>query len=148
LVRRNRGNGKFAKLVQAVTGTNPNVPLAILQHILNRIAGKTVRLREYIGPSLVHMEKPPAAGSNPQTAVAIAQQELDGKRLAEPGEWIRLAFPVNETLDSFTRADQERAVVGLIETLDRLRKEYRRTGFPAPQPAFRSGPEIAIPVLK
>src|SRR5437016_5806679 len=101
--------------------------------MINAIAREPIRLLESICPSLVYMHQAPAESSDPQTALAIAEQlsSIELFRIA----WvpIGLSIPVDQPFDPATRADQQRAVIGFRETLDtvhlaRRRIVFRRTG--------------------
>ena len=80
LFHRKRGDGIFAKAVETVKGTDPNVALTILKEACNIFARKAVRLRKHICPAVVDVNQALAPGSDPQAAIAIAEQ-LKGFKL-------------------------------------------------------------------
>src|SRR5690242_3073756 len=116
LVRRKRGDGKVAKPVEAVRGSDPNIAFTILKEIVNVIAREPVRLGKYIGPSLVHVHNALARGCDPQTAIAIAEQQSDFELPQSTWERIGLGFPTSELSDSAVRPYQECAVIAFTET--------------------------------
>src|SRR6202140_5843548 len=81
LLHRNRWDGEVAKAVEAITGGDPHIAFTILKETLNEIAGETVRPRESIDSSLVHVQYPLVGGSDPHTAIAISE---DPERLERP----------------------------------------------------------------
>src|SRR5712691_7265776 len=85
------------------------------------------------------MHKPPVRSSDPQTAIAIAEQPSGLELGHRAWERIRLRPSVNESSDSALCADQERTVLAFTETLDTVRLagqriEFWRTRFPSTHP--------------
>src|SRR5689334_18705256 len=98
------------------------------------------------------MYKAAVQGSNPETAVAIAEQPMGIKPANGVWERIRFGFPIDESFDSAVPADQQRAVIVFGEALYAVRLsgqliEFGKTRIPSPHPVLDSGPEIALAVL-
>ena len=53
------------------------LPSRSSKRAVNAIAREAVRLREDIGPSLMHMHEALVRSSDPQTALAIAEQPIE-----------------------------------------------------------------------
>src|SRR6266571_5339723 len=93
-----------------------------------------------------------AQSSDPQTALATAEQSVSIELRQSAWKRIRLGFTIDESSDSAPCADQECPVVVLSQTLDAIRLpgqrvEFWRARLPAPQPVYHSRPEIALAVL-
>src|SRR5262249_31440020 len=101
LFHRKRRDGKFPKAVETVIGADPNVALTILKEALDVFARKAVRLRKHICPTVVDVNQAPAPSSEPQAAIAIAEQLRGSKLRRKFWERIRhLRFSIHESSDS------------------------------------------------
>src|SRR5271166_4704893 len=114
----NGGDGEVAKAIDAIRSGYPNIAFAILKESPYGIAGESVRLRKHIRPFLVHMQEPKGPRSDPQTAIVIPEQ-LSGIELRpNVRKGISFGFPINEPSHSADRADQKRAVVVFVQSVD------------------------------
>jgi len=59
LLDRNRGDREISKVVEAITGRNPNSAFTILEEPINEIAREAIRPRKQIRPPLVQMQQAP-----------------------------------------------------------------------------------------
>src|ERR1039458_6780234 len=95
----------------------------------------------------------PTLRSDPQTAIAIAEQPANLESPKRGRERIQfLRFPVHQLCDGAMQRDQDRAVIGSRQTsgdggLDCQRIEFGWTGLPAPQAVRRLRPQITLGVL-
>src|SRR5258708_6870147 len=102
---------------------------------------------------MVYVHEAPARRSDPQTAVAVAEQPSDFELPDSGWEHIQLLrFPIDQSSDRAPIGDEECAVIPFSQTLDadRLagqRIEFWRTGLPSPQAVRHSHPEITLAVL-
>jgi hypothetical protein len=69
-----RGDRKAAKAVETVRSSHPDIGFTVLKEAVNVIAREAIGLRKHISPSLVYMHQSPVLGSDPQAAIAIAEQ--------------------------------------------------------------------------
>ena len=98
------------------------------------------------------MHQAPVRRSDPQTAIAIAEQSTGTELPDGSWKWIGLDLSFNEPPDSACAADQECAVIVFSQTLNAVRLAWQRIefwgpGFPSPQPVLHSRPETALAVL-
>src|SRR5262245_53887736 len=97
------------------------------------------------------MHEPRCRRSNPQAAVAIADDPGGIDAPPEAGPRIRLDVSVDESADSAPPADQQSAVVILTQAQHGLPPgqavEPRGTGLPTPQPVDDARPEAPPTVL-
>src|SRR5262249_30793437 len=66
---RDRRDGEATKPVEAVKRGDPNISFAVLENLLDEIAGEAVGSSKYIHPSLMNVYDPVIRRANPQTAV-------------------------------------------------------------------------------
>src|SRR5262245_48004053 len=98
------------------------------------------------------MNEAPIKSSDPQAAIAIAEQACARELPHRSWERIHLGLPINETLESLSHADQQYSVNVFCKTPiarhhTRERKEFRRPRFPSPQSVRHLCPKIAFFVL-
>src|ERR1035438_2145658 len=102
----------------------------------------------------------PTLRSDPQTAIAIAEQPANRESPERGRERIQfLRFPVHQSCDGAMQRDQDLAVIGSTEQsgtgpILRMHRDQdlavigsRRTGLPAPQAVRRLRPQITLDVL-
>src|SRR5262249_41197977 len=101
-------DGKFSKAVEPVIGTDPDVPLTILKEAHDVFARKAVRLRKDICSTVMNVNQAPASGSNPEAAIAIAEEFRTFILPREVWERIRyLRFSIHKSSDSALHRYQE-----------------------------------------
>ena len=147
------GTAKSRKRSSPSIGGHPNVAFTILEEVVDGVAGKAVRPRKQIRSSLVHMQESPVVRSDPQTAIAIAEQPIGAELPPEARKRIRLELSRPRTV-SIPPSPEIRSppLSPFDQGADFGRRfwhriEFRRPRLPSPQPVCRSRPEIAFAVL-
>jgi hypothetical protein len=116
-----RGDGVLAKAIEARRGRYPDIALTILKKAFDGVAGKTVGLRIYICPALVHVQYSTIQGSDPYATIAIAQKrsgliELRGGRRTGRKR-ISFYFSANELSKSARAGNQKAPVLTFNESI-------------------------------
>src|SRR5215469_11416937 len=98
------------------------------------------------------MHEAPIRCSDPKIPIAITEQPRSRELLHSSWERICLDLPPDKAFDTCARAEQERAVIAVSETLYCVPRslrgiEFSRAGFPVPHPIPQSHPEVAVVVL-
>src|SRR6266446_5885205 len=99
LVHRNGRDRKVPKAVETVRSDHPDRSFAVLKDTVHLLARKAVGHRKHVRPSVMYMHNPAPLCSDPQAAIAIAEQAPRPK-LQTTRDRICLGFPVQESPES------------------------------------------------